>query len=153
MISNDSLLFSIVYGIAKNALGDVCRCWSISRKIPRLLKNTQRTRWWWTRSRSWLVQELFRSDESEGEDVTWTKDFALVRLYFVWIKGIFKQTNLNWQNFVMFLIFKLFSGGRRCVLNYTSSVLNLSLSLSHKHTLHMIFIGYLIGWFSSWLWG
>lgn len=46
------------------------------------------------------MQELFRSDEeSEGEDITFhgQKASALVRL--------FKQTILNWQNFVMSLIF------------------------------------------------
>ena len=36
----------------------LCRYWLISRKIPRLHRNTRRIQWWWTRSKSWSVLEL-----------------------------------------------------------------------------------------------
>jgi len=36
----------------------LCRYWLISKKIPRLHRNTRRIQWWWTRSKSWSVLEL-----------------------------------------------------------------------------------------------
>lgn len=63
------------------------------------------------------------------------------------LRGLFKHTILNWQNFVMFLIFNCLVEVV-CVLYYTSLVLNLSPPPKTPYTCFVS--GYLIGWFSSW---